>query len=223
MESDRISQTLAARIVSAQPVISPEIFNYHPRETPLRSLLLFCTPLRRSWNVARRSKGPQRNMAVEISPCMYHVRVFEWNLQWDDNLCPTTSASPPRRGWGDELLQLGGRGKESGIYGVARGYKKNAPWFPLKNTGRQTANISGDTMLLAPLSLPETNTVIVFDENAPLVDFSEIYIYWSLYVFQKWFLKYCINVSILISDSEDRIIVFLFDLIINIGLRKDWS
>lgn len=67
MESDRISQTLAARIVFAQPVISPEIFNYHPRETPLRSLLLFCTPLRRSWNVARRSKGPQRNMAVEIS------------------------------------------------------------------------------------------------------------------------------------------------------------
>lgn len=128
MESDRISQTLAARIVSAQPVISPEIFNYHPRETPLRSLLLFCTPLRRSWNVARRSKGPQRNMAVEISPCMYHVRVFEWNLQWDDNLCPTTSASPPRRGWGDELLQLGGgRGKESGIYGVARGYAKKTP------------------------------------------------------------------------------------------------
>lgn len=127
MESDRISQTLAARIVSAQPVISPEIFNYHPRETPLRSLLLLCTPLRRSWNVARRSKGPQRNMAVEISPCMYHVRVFEWNLQWDDNLCPTTSASPPRRGWGDELLQLGGRGKESGIYGVARGYAKKMP------------------------------------------------------------------------------------------------
>lgn len=132
MESDRISQTLAARIVSAQPVISPEIFNYHPRETPLRSLLLFCTPLRRSWNVARRSKGPQRNMAVEISPCMYHVRVFEWNLQWDDNLCPTTSASPPRRGWGDELLQLGGRGKESGIYGVARGYAKKRPVIPIK-------------------------------------------------------------------------------------------
>lgn len=118
--------------MSAQPVISPEIFNYHPRETPLRSLLLFCTPLRRSWNVARRSKGPQRNMAVEISPCMYHVRVFEWNLQWDDNLCPTTSASPPRRGWGDELLQLGGRGKESGIYGVARGYAKKRPVIPIK-------------------------------------------------------------------------------------------
>lgn len=220
MESDRISQTLAARIVSAQPVISPEIFNYHPRETPLRSLLLFCTPLRRSWNVARRSKGPQRNMAVEISPCMYHVRVFEWNLQWDDNLCPTTSASPPRRlGW--RAAPAGGKGKGIGDLRRRSGIrKKNAPWFPLKNTGRQTANISGDTMLLAPLSLPETNTVIVFDENAPLVDFSEIYIFWSLYVFQKWFL---INVSILISDSEDRIIVFLFDLIINIGLRKDWS
>lgn len=50
-----------------------------------------------------------------------------------------------------------------------------------------------------PLSLPETNTVIVFDENAPLVDFSEIYIY--IYIFVE-----ILELTILIFTCVSKVV-----------------
>lgn len=147
---ERISQTLA-RIVSC-PACNffpplPEIFNYHPRETPLRSLSLSLSlrsvnrGTRRSKDRRQRNNTRRRNLVRACTALVYSNGIYNGTIIYARQRVPR----PPRPGWGDE--QLGWGGKESGIYGVARGYAKKTPrdsGAPLKNTGRQTANISGD-------------------------------------------------------------------------------
>lgn len=92
-----------------------------------------------------------------------------------DNEC----LAPLDWGLGWRAARVGG--KESGIYGVARGYAKKTPrdsGAPLKNTGRQTANISGDVAcppLLSLSSRDEYGNCI-----CPLVGF------WNIFFFRNW-------------------------------------
>lgn len=112
-----------------------------------------------------------------------------------DNEC----LAPLDWGLGWRAARVGG--KESGIYGVARGYAKKTPrdsGAPLKNTGRQTANISGDVACPSSLSLPETNTVIVFALSLIFEIFFFLEIEISCYK--------CFDIN---YGFEDRIIVIL--------------